>query len=444
MDTAPTFLASSMSSSATSDSEQLPLREQDPVDTPATSQSEDSGSSSFNISEAAKSMVADTRRVTRSSLAGEQKELAKEQTEGKTDDQDDIEDTAEKNTVASRGWSRRLRHPGIATNSRKRNEQEVEELNHLRAKTRSTCLSTAEERVLTQSTSSVNGIQDDVTEEAVSTPELPRRITRRSTFFSTRTKEQPLPDISCVNCGKYDDVRTKSLESSQRTTRRSMRLATTAKEQFASSEGKKVENVRNEESHKTTRPLRRSARASAVMQLSQALGKDTAAESSLSRRPHAEILEKEAALKRRKGLRSRNNHAHEIRDEGRCNFPKRPQSVDPHEVDQSQTKNDPEDKEGLSPRKKIWLSHGLYATQKKVDKSTVPANLRCHKSRKPMSTGRQLFPLPMHAGADLLERGRDFKLPFDIFSPLPYGSSRPEEWRRTNKSIRLQRFICSC
>jgi histone-lysine N-methyltransferase ASH1L len=40
----------------------------------------------------------------------------------------------------------------------------------------------------------------------------------------------------------------------------------------------------------------------------------------------------------------------------------------------------------------------------------------------------------MFAGERLLQTGRDFQLPFDIYSPLPPGQPKPNEWRKTNKS----------
>jgi histone-lysine N-methyltransferase ASH1L len=40
----------------------------------------------------------------------------------------------------------------------------------------------------------------------------------------------------------------------------------------------------------------------------------------------------------------------------------------------------------------------------------------------------------MFAGERLLKMGRDFELPFDIYSPLPPGQPKPNEWRKTNKS----------
>ena len=35
----------------------------------------------------------------------------------------------------------------------------------------------------------------------------------------------------------------------------------------------------------------------------------------------------------------------------------------------------------------------------------------------------------------MLKYGRDFKLPFDVFSPLPVGQPKPDEWRKVNKNV---------
>jgi hypothetical protein len=40
----------------------------------------------------------------------------------------------------------------------------------------------------------------------------------------------------------------------------------------------------------------------------------------------------------------------------------------------------------------------------------------------------------MFAGERLLKNGRDFKLPFDVFSPLPPGQPKPDEWKKVNRS----------
>ncbi|KAJ5421738.1 hypothetical protein N7491_010183 [Penicillium cf. griseofulvum] len=87
------------------------------------------------------------------------------------------------------------------------------------------------------------------------------------------------------------------------------------------------------------------------------------------------------------------------------------------------------------PRRKIWLSHGLYTGQEPSDS---PPKQRRSKNSKKTGTGpmhRTILPMPMFKGARLLKTGRDFQLPFDIFSPLPPGQPKPDEWRKTNKNV---------
>ena len=113
------------------------------------------------------------------------------------------------------------------------------------------------------------------------------------------------------------------------------------------------------------------------------------------------------------------------------------------------------------PREKKWLNSGLYAGQprsfnpkvsesKNKRKSTSAASILSHKEN-------TVLPLPMFAGERLIKQGRDFKLPFDVFSPLPAGQPKPDEWRKSNKNTfvgdasqewRISKFIehstCMC
>ncbi|CAG8159819.1 unnamed protein product [Penicillium olsonii] len=87
------------------------------------------------------------------------------------------------------------------------------------------------------------------------------------------------------------------------------------------------------------------------------------------------------------------------------------------------------------PKRKIWLSQGLYTGQQPSDS---PPKQRRSKNSKKTGTGpmqRTILPMPMFKGARLLKNGRDFQLPFDIFSPLPPGQPKPDEWRKTNKNV---------
>jgi histone-lysine N-methyltransferase ASH1L len=83
---------------------------------------------------------------------------------------------------------------------------------------------------------------------------------------------------------------------------------------------------------------------------------------------------------------------------------------------------------------KRWLSHGLYTGQEPSD--SPPKQRRSKNSAKTTTgpTQRRLLPMPMFTGSRIVNNGRDYVLPFDIFSPLPPGQPKPDEWRKTNKS----------
>ena len=90
---------------------------------------------------------------------------------------------------------------------------------------------------------------------------------------------------------------------------------------------------------------------------------------------------------------------------------------------------------------KYWLKQGLYVgqdrdfnpklteTKNKLKKNYPTTEVRGSKS--------SILPFPMFAGQRSLELGRTFRLPFDVFSPLPPGQPRPDEWRKTRTSMDL-------
>ncbi|SZF05240.1 unnamed protein product [Blumeria hordei] len=88
---------------------------------------------------------------------------------------------------------------------------------------------------------------------------------------------------------------------------------------------------------------------------------------------------------------------------------------------------------------KIWLSKGLYAGQDWSSDRFVRGSgtKNGEKSTDDQYTPNRSLPLPMWYGRRLLEFGRDFKLPFDVCSPLPPGQPQPDEWRKATKN----RFI---
>lgn len=97
----------------------------------------------------------------------------------------------------------------------------------------------------------------------------------------------------------------------------------------------------------------------------------------------------------------------------------------------------PERKVMKKPTKR-WLSQGLYVGQDRdFDARLTEAKnkmKRVTKRRSNEEGQRSILPLPMFAGQRALENGRNFRLPFDVFFPLPPGQPKPEEWKKTHKS----------
>lgn len=89
---------------------------------------------------------------------------------------------------------------------------------------------------------------------------------------------------------------------------------------------------------------------------------------------------------------------------------------------------------------KIWLKQGLYVGQDPDfdPRLTESKNKKKKEKMAPQSSGAKkvnsLLPPPMFAGQRLLDRGRDFRLPFDVHSPLPPGQPKPDDWKKTSKS----------
>lgn len=98
------------------------------------------------------------------------------------------------------------------------------------------------------------------------------------------------------------------------------------------------------------------------------------------------------------------------------------------------------------PKVKRWLTQGLYVGQER-DFDPRLTDMK-NKLKKKMSKSpekrkeNKVLPLPMFAGQRLLDTGRDFKLPFEVFSPLPPGQPKPEEWKKTQKSKIISPLLC--
>ena len=90
-------------------------------------------------------------------------------------------------------------------------------------------------------------------------------------------------------------------------------------------------------------------------------------------------------------------------------------------------------------REKKWLKSGLYIGQARNFDGRLTESKNKKKAANAKATqivpDNKILPLPMFAGERLLKTGRDFKLPYDVFSPLPSGQPKPDEWRKTNKNV---------
>jgi [histone H3]-lysine4 N-trimethyltransferase ASH1L len=96
--------------------------------------------------------------------------------------------------------------------------------------------------------------------------------------------------------------------------------------------------------------------------------------------------------------------------------------------------------EKVKPKKKgpkIWLDKGLYAGQQARNLDWFATYSKEEKKKltnMPDFKPNKHLPPPMWHGQRLLHAGRNFKLPFDVCSPLPPGQPKPDEWRKVPKS----------
>jgi histone-lysine N-methyltransferase ASH1L len=187
--------------------------------------------------------------------------------------------------------------------------------------------------------------------------------------------------------------------------------------------------------------VRRSTRLSIVDKASDFLDR---ANSVLGKRSRG-LGEKGKELGRRASLRPRNVAPEK---EEAAPTPAEPASkkrrVSESDLSKLQAKQPTSSEEPAAPpvqryKPKRWLSHGLYTGQEPTDSPPKQRRSKTSAKASGIPQQRKLMPMPMFAGARLVQNGRDYQVPFDIFSPLPPGQPKPDEWRKTNKSklIRL-------
>ena len=90
---------------------------------------------------------------------------------------------------------------------------------------------------------------------------------------------------------------------------------------------------------------------------------------------------------------------------------------------------------------KPWIVQGLYVGQHRSDDARLTETKNKERktfNNRPGAVERAIMPLPMWIGEKIIEMGRDYKLPFDVFSPLAPGQPKPDEWKKTQKSMPLR------
>lgn len=190
-------------------------------------------------------------------------------------------------------------------------------------------------------------------------------------------------------------------------------------------------------------PLRRSFRRSTLEKASELVDRD---DNVLGKRTRS-ATKKEKEPDRRSSLRPR-----KVAEEESATSTTQPPATKKRRVSDSdlpakksqqeeeEDSTDDDEAPTTAPRyiPKRWLAHGLYSGQEPTDAPPVQSRNKTSRRRSRANGYRKLLPLPMFAGDRLLQSGRDFQLPFDIFSPLPPGQPKPNEWRKTNKSTKTE------
>ena len=186
----------------------------------------------------------------------------------------------------------------------------------------------------------------------------------------------------------------------------------------------------------TTPKGNRSKRISIIDRASSAVSKSTSVLGKRGREAVGAGVNKLQGLTKRASLRPRVEEAAKV---PACEEPAK-KKTRLSQVTKAEPENEdsPAKKASMKPKVKRWLSQGLYVGQ---DPSFDPRYNTIQNKKKSSSNvsgfvkqQRKILPLPMFMGKTMLEQGRDFKLPWEIFNPLPPGQPKPEEWRKTRKS----------
>ena len=109
---------------------------------------------------------------------------------------------------------------------------------------------------------------------------------------------------------------------------------------------------------------------------------------------------------------------------------------DSSEEASSEEEEEEEEEDGDKQKKqKVWATQGLFVGQeddfdnrRRTKRGRLSGAGALPKKRKP------ILPLPMPQGLELMDNRRDFKLPFNVFSPTPY-RVHPPGWKSLSRSM---------
>ncbi|KAJ5639737.1 uncharacterized protein N7484_007599 [Penicillium longicatenatum] len=216
----------------------------------------------------------------------------------------------------------------------------------------------------------------------------------------------------------------------QRTLRKRVERALVQDEESATAKS----NPKND----SRQPLRRSTRASLLGKASEFMER---ANSVLGKRSR-DLGDKGKEVGRRASLRPR--HIAPTKEEGPASVAEpaaKKRRVSESDLSNLKSKDETPSEESTAPpvvkyKPKVWMKHGLYSGQ---EASNSPPKQRKSKNSGKTSLDitrrRRHLPMPIFGGLRLIKTERDYLLPFDIFSPLPQGQPKPDEWRKTNKNV---------
>ena len=111
------------------------------------------------------------------------------------------------------------------------------------------------------------------------------------------------------------------------------------------------------------------------------------------------------------------------------------------EVDTTEESREPiTQKPKAKPKKltKAWIDHGLYVGQDRNFDARLTEAQNRKKNASKTREQKPFMPLPMYSGQKALEQGQNFRLPYGVFSPLPPGQPKPDEWKKTQKSTYIK------